>query len=283
MSVIGDLHTHSLFSDGTDSPRELVRKAKERGLCVLALVDHDTVEGLEEFLTEAKASGLEGIPGVEISTSINRTRIHILGYFIDYREPSLLSFLSKMAKARTENTREILLRLERLDLLHYAWESVLRHNPRKSWICSSDVFLAMMKDGFYSSLDQWPEFYHRYFGKESQAYLDLEGFTPAEAIDIILKAQGIPVLAHPKLVGDDRKIGELVERGLMGIEVHYPVHGRADVENYLHVAEKYDLLVTGGTDWHGELSEWRASLSEFGISEEELERLHARKDAIAVK
>ncbi len=280
MSFIGDLHTHSLFSDGTDSPRDLVHRGKERGLRALALVDHDTVGGLEEFLTEAEANGIEGIPGVEISTSIKGTRIHILGYFIDYQDPSLLSFLNKMSVARTKNTEEILSKLGYLDLLHYSWEGVLRHNQNKSWICSSDVFTAMLNDGLYSNYEQWPGFYHEYFGKESKAYLDLDNFSPTEAIEVILNAKGISVLAHPKLIGDDTKIKELIESGLMGLEVHYPVHGKQDVEHYLHITKKNNLLVTGGTDWHGKLSEWEAFLGEYGIDEEGLSQLKYRRDCI---
>lgn len=268
--IFADLHTHSVYSDGTDSPRELVQRAKMLNLKALALTDHDTVAGLAEFVQETRRNGIQTIPGVEISTSIDGLRIHILGYYVDYENYSLLEFLKFISAARTQNTESILNRLCQLGLLEYAWEKVIHHCGEKAWICSSDVFIAMMKDGYYTKWEQWPDFYNRYFSKSSKAYIDIGIFTAIDAIKIILEAGGIPVLAHPKLVGDDSKIPLLVENGLLGIEAYYPAHSVLDTKRYLELAKKYGLVVTGGTDWHGKLTEWDTDLGKCGVGEKEL-------------
>lgn len=272
-SMFADLHTHSHFSDGTDSPKELISLAKAKGVKALSLVDHDTVLGVEEFLREGEKQGMQAVPGVEISTSVQGARIHILGYGIDFSHPLLLAFLSNLSKARTENTRMSLALLKELDLLDYPWERVLHHHPGRNWIHSSHVFRAMMKDGYYTGWDQWLPFYYQYFGKNSPAYLDIDEFTPEEAIQVILKADGIPVLAHPKLIGDDSKIFDLKEKGLKGLEVFYPAHDIADIRRYSTIAGQLGLVMTGGTDWHGKGTEWPVEMGEYGMAEEMLGKL----------
>ncbi|ATW23442.1 PHP domain-containing protein [Candidatus Formimonas warabiya] len=263
--MFADLHTHSFYSDGTNSPQEIISLAKARGIRALSLVDHDTVQGIPDFLSAGEKQGVEVIPGLEISTSIQGKRIHILGYHIDCENPFLAEFLSHISRARTENTRMILDKLNQMNWLDYPWERVRELNLGRAWVHSSHVFRAMMQDGFYADWDQWMDFYYRYFGKSSPAYLDIEGFTPENAIDVIIKAQGIPVLAHPKLIGDDEQIRPLVEHGLKGIEVFYPAHDAADVIKYGEMAGKYGLVITGGTDWHGKGTEWKVNLGDCGI------------------
>jgi len=268
--MFADLHIHSYYSDGTDSPEKLVSIARDRGVKALSLVDHDTVQGLDEFFRAGEKLGVQTIPGVEISTSVKGVRIHILGYGIDYKNTLLVDFLSNLSKARTENTRLILARLNQLNLLDYPWEKVIEHNQGRSWIHSSHVFRSMVKDGYYSSFDQWLEFYYRYFGRLSPAYLDIDDFTPEEGIQVISEAGGIPVLAHPKLIEDDGKILHLKNHGLRGLEVFYPVHTYEDIKRYEELAVKYKLIITGGTDWHGKGTEWPVCMGDYGIDEERL-------------
>lgn len=279
--MFADLHTHSFFSDGTDSPGEIIRRGRQNGVRAVALTDHDTVAGLTEFQLEAKRQGVEAVPGLEISTSVNKLRIHILGYYIDTNNPRLLSFLKELSAARTENTKAIFEKLVALKELDYDWERVLELNPGRTWLHSSNVFKAMMADGFYSGWDQFLPFYRRYFGRKSPAYLDIEGFTGEAAVEIILEAKGVPVLAHPKLVGDDAQIKKLVDRGLAGIEAYYPFHQPEDVGEYLAAAKKFGLLVTGGTDWHGAVTEWRVDLGDCGINETDFAALKRKKAEIA--
>ena len=270
--MYADLHVHSYYSDGTDSPAKLVSVASGKGVKALSLVDHDTVRGLCEFITEAKKSKLHAIPGVEISTARHGAGIHILGYFIKI-EDALLWYLDSIAKARTRNTKSIFDKLCQIGLLNYSWDDVLQHSRDKDAIYSSDVFTAMKNDDIYSSWRDFPHFYYSYFSEKSMGYVDLDCFTPEGAIEVVLGAGGIPVLAHPKLMGDDSWIARLSEKGLMGIEVYHPSNDPLDQKRYLDIAKHYDLLVTGGSDWHGEMSEWDICIGGCGVDRKVVDKL----------
>lgn len=268
--MFADLHFHSTYSDGTNSPRELIDMAVQNNISALALSDHDTVDGLAELQEAAAIKGIKVIPAVELSTSIEGVRIHILGYNIDCNSRSLKSYLKAISEGRTQNTKRILERLNSMGMLDYSWEDAEKHFADKAWICSLDIFEAMRLDGIYKQRSEWREFYNKLFGKNSPAYMDLEGFTSKSAIEVISGAGGIPVVAHPKLIGDDSQLDKLVKYGLRGIEVHYPAHSESDVYRYNEYAEKFNLLITGGTDWHGDFTQWNVKLGDYGIDEEKL-------------
>jgi predicted metal-dependent phosphoesterase TrpH len=268
--MFADLHMHSYYSDGTNSPKELVEMAKRNGVRTIALSDHDTLGGIREAQEAAITEGIKVIPAVEISTSIDGVRIHILGYNIDCMNHNLDKYLKGMSAARTENTRGILEKLNIMKLLDYSWDDVLRRIPYKTWISSLDVFDAMRLDGYFQQRSEWKDFYYKFFSKNSAAYLNLEGFTSKSAIEIILEAGGVPVVAHPKLIGDDSQLDKLVHYGLRGIEIYYPAHSEGEVLKYNEYAKRNSLIATGGTDWHGDFTEWNAKLGDFGIDEEKL-------------
>lgn len=268
--MFADLHTHSNYSDGTNSPKELIEMAKRNNVGTLALCDHDSLDGINEALEAAEINGVKVIPAVEISTSIDGVRVHILGYNIDCSNQNLNHYLKSISDARRENTRKILEKLNTLKLLDYPWNSVEKHNPNKSWISSLDVFEAMRLDGLYQHRSEWKNFYYKYFSKTSSAYLDLEGFTSKSAIEAVLEGGGVPVVAHPKLIGDDSHLDKLVEYGLKGIEVYYPAHNEGEIFKYGVFAMKHNLIATGGSDWHGDFTEWNVNLGDCGIDKEKL-------------
>jgi predicted metal-dependent phosphoesterase TrpH len=271
--MIADLHTHSSYSDGTNSPKELIEMAKRNNVKTIALTDHDTIEGIREAKEAAVINGVKVIPAVEISTSVDGIRIHILGYNIDCGNCNLIKYLKAMSTARTENTRNVLEKLNSLKLLNYSWADVKMHKSDKSWICSLDVFEAMRLDGHFQHRSEWKDFYYKFFSKLSPAYMNLEGFTSKSAVEIILEAGGVPVVAHPKLIGDDTQIDHLIHYGIRGIEAYYPAHNVGEVLKYNDYARRNRLLVTGGTDWHGDFTEWNVSLGDYGIDEELLHLL----------
>ena len=268
--MFADLHIHSYFSDGTNSPRELIEMARSNNVSALALSDHDTVEGVKEAQEIAAIYGVKVIPAVEISTSVDGLRIHILGYNIDCNNRNLNKYLIAMSTARTENTRKMLEKLNSLRLLDYLWSDVERNNSNKSWICSLDVFESMRLDGYFQHRSEWKNFYYRYFSKNSPAYLNLDEFTSKRAIEVILEAGGVPVVAHPKLIGDDSHLNHLVRHGLRGIEAFYPAHSEVEIYKYNEYAIRNNLLITGGTDWHGDFTEWDVNLGDCGVDEEKL-------------
>lgn len=265
--MYADLHCHSIYSDGTNTPAELIEIALRNNVKVISLVDHDTIQGIPSIIEDGNRNNIEVIPGVEISTSVNGIRIHILGYYINYKSYKLINFFNEISKLRTHNTKLIFDKLCRSGKLKYSWDNVLEHNKGKIWLCSSHVFEAMKSDKIYTSYSEWNKFYNDYFSKKSEAYIDLEGLTVKDAIENILEADGIPVIAHPKKIGDDSNIEKLIKYGVQGIEVYYPVHSHRDIKRYLEVAKKYYLLITGGTDWHRNLTEWNVNLGDYGISD----------------
>ena len=271
--MLADLHIHSYYSDGTNSPRELIEIAKQNNVDTLAISDHDTVDGIREALEIAAINGIKVIPAAEISTSIDGVRIHILGYNIDCSNRNLIKYLKSMSDARTQNTRKMLEKLNALRLLDYSWDDVEKHNLHKSWISSLDVFEAMRLDGLFQHRSEWKDFYYKHFSKNSPVYLDLEGFTSKSAIEAILEAGGVPIVAHPKLIGDDARLDNLVRYGLRGIEVNYPAHSEGEISKYNDYARRHNLIVTGGTDWHGDFTEWNVNLGDCGIDKEQLRLL----------
>lgn len=271
--MYADLHIHSNYSDGTNSPKELVEMAKRNNVSALALTDHDSIDGIREAQEAASINGVKVIPAVEISTSIDGVRIHILGYNIDCNNCNLKKYLKSMSDARTQNTKSVVEKLNALRLLDYSWNDVEKHKSNKSWICSLDVFESMRLDGLFLHRSDWKNFYYRYFSKNSPAYLDLEGFTSKSAIEAVLEAGGVPVVAHPKLIGNDTQLDNLIRYGLRGIEAYYPAQSEGEIYKYTEYARKYNLIVTGGTDWHGDFTEWDVNLGDCGIDNEKLNLL----------
>lgn len=249
MSYI-DLHTHTTASDGTLKPQELVRLAEKTGLAAIAVTDHDTVEGLEAALEEGVALGLEVVPGVEISVDfINET--HILGYFIDFYDPNLRTALERLREFRRKRNP---LMVERLNQLGFAitLEEVAREAGGKV-IGRPHIAKALMNKGYVKSIH---EAFALYLTQGKPGYVDKEKLVAQEAIELITNSGGIAVLAHPKclqldLLDLEKAVQDLVQLGLKGIEAYYSTHSQPETQYYLQLAEKYNLLPTGGSDFHG--------------------------------
>ncbi|GBE15386.1 hypothetical protein BMS3Abin14_01446 [bacterium BMS3Abin14] len=246
-----DLHTHSTASDGTMKPAELVRYAAERGIEVLALTDHDTLSGLNEAEDEAGRVGIDFIPGIEISAEFEPGTLHILGYYTNAGDSALERSLSLLREGRDHRNRII---LEKLAVLGYPLElkDVMRFAGGQS-VGRPHIADALVNRGY---VDNRNEAFDRLLSKGAPAYADKERMTPEGAVAIILKAGGIPVLAHPQYMNLDRDslsmfVGDLKNSGLAGLEVYYYSHSPEDVAFYGSLAEEYGLLPTGGTDYHG--------------------------------
>ncbi len=246
-----DLHTHSTASDGTLKPAELVRYAVKRGIKVLALTDHDTLSGLNEAEDEAGCVGLDFIPGIEISAVFEPGTLHILGYYMNSGDSTLERNLDFLREGRDHRNRII---LEKLVSLGYPLQlkDVLRFAEGQS-VGRPHIADALVSKGYVGSRN---EAFDRLLAKGAPAYADKERMTPKDAIALILRAGGIPVLAHPQYLNLDNDalsgfVGELKHSGLAGLEAYYYSHSAQDVAFYRSLAEKYGLLLTGGTDYHG--------------------------------
>ncbi|MFG6495217.1 PHP domain-containing protein [Fictibacillus sp. UD] len=243
-----DLHTHTTASDGTFSPAENIKRALEKGLGAIAITDHDTVSGIEEAMLEAsKHPNFECIPGIEISTLYKGQDIHVLGYYIDYKDEEFLSVLTNLTSVRDKRNEMILQKLNKLGInINNSELEAKRHGDGN--VGRGHIAEILMEKGIVQSL---PEAFDKYLGKGKAAYATPERISPIEAIQIIKKAKGVPVLAHPGIYGADELIPLLSENGLIGIECCHPDHSSHQVIHYKKLAEEYSLIKTAGSDFHG--------------------------------
>lgn len=241
-----DLHLHTFFSDGTYSPLQLIEEAKRVDLSAISVVDHDTVLGVEPTLEIGKENGIEVIPGIELTSEYNGTEIHILGYFIDHKNTELIEKLDCLKKMRVERIHKILAKLKDLKIVLEAQRvfDIAAHGT----VGRLHIARAMVKEKLVDSVS---EAFARFLSDRSPAYVAGFRLTPLEAIKMIKKYAGIPVLAHPYTIKNDVFVSELIKQGLRGIEAYYSEHTQGTTNFYLDLAEKFDLLVTGGSDCHG--------------------------------
>lgn len=249
-----DLHIHSIYSDGLYRPAELIEKAISRGMTGIALTDHDTVAGIAEAMMEAGNRGLELIPGMELTTDYGLTEVHILGYDFDLRAPKLLKKLDLIVDGRNERARFIIKKLNRHGI-PLTWEKVQAKTTSK-FVGRAHIFRAMEAEKMIHPEHRQVAFDY-YLGSNGIAYEPHREISTFEAVELITAAGGIPVLAHPGRMENDRLIRELCEAGLKGLEVYYPSHTPDLVTRYLKIAERHHLYITGGTDFHNSLNQIR--------------------------
>ncbi|RLE07109.1 phosphatase [Candidatus Aerophobetes bacterium] len=242
-----DLHIHTIYSDGTYTPEEVVRKAKELGLVAISITDHDSVSGLEEAISVGEKLGVEVVPGVEMSTDVGEDEIHILGYYLNWRESNFLSQLEEFQAARAKRNQKLIKKLESLGMrINY---DELKGLAPRGVISRLHIARLMVKKGYVPSIEAA---FEEWLNPGKPAYVEKMRVSPFRVIQSILKVGGIPVFAHPYLSQRDDLIPALVKSGLKGIEVYHSAHNAQVVEHYLRVAKKYHLLITGGSDCHGE-------------------------------
>ena len=241
-----DLHLHTNCSDGLDTPEELVRTFALEGFTTISITDHDTVAGLERGMKAAVGSPLEVVPGIELSSMDKDDDIHILGYFIDYKDPVFLEKISFFMEKRRERADEIVKCLNRIGL-DINIDSVLKI-AHGAAIGRPHIAEALLSEKL---IDFYDEAFIRYLGTNCPAYVPKHKISPREAIQIILDNGGIPVIAHPYAYRRDEIIHDLVGDGLMGIEAVHPLHTPVIQDRYKKIALQYGLWVTGGSDWHG--------------------------------
>ena len=249
-----DLHTHSTYSDGTFSVKELIDRAHEKGLAAIALTDHDTVDGVDEAIEYAasKYPDLEVVPGVELSTEGEGREVHIVGLYIDNHDKEFVSGLKDFIDSRTVRNKKMCKKLTEEAGIPISYEELTKEFP-DTVITRAHYAKFMVDRGYVNSR---AEVFDRYIGDHCPYYVGREKITPEDAIRSILKAKGVPVFAHPILCrfGDDRLdafVGKLKEAGLVGIEAVYSTYERRDETQIKELAKKYDLLISGGSDFHG--------------------------------
>jgi len=242
-----DLHSHTTASDGTLAPRELVRLAARHGVRVLAVTDHDSTNGLREAMDEARAlPPLEIVPGLEINCDVPGAEIHVLGYCVDWDAPWFQAFLGAQREERRRRVYRIAERLAELGVpIDPAAVFAL---VKEGSAGRPHVAQAMVDRGYVKTVR---EAFDRYLSASGPANVPRQRLTPVEAVRVIRRARGVPVLAHPGLANRDELIPELVEAGLLGIEAYYPEHSPGQTATYRQMCARLGLVATGGSDFHG--------------------------------
>lgn len=270
-----DLHLHTTASDGSSTPKQLVKKAVDLGLETIAVTDHDNVTAVKEVEELGRQQGLKVVPGIEISTYRGEAEYHILGYFIDIENNSLLGLTETILDSRIERTHQM---VEKLTELGYPLDFA---DVKKFGVGASlgrpHIARALVEKGYVESISD--AFTDQFIGGGSKAYVEKKNILPVEAIEVILNAGGIPVIAHPYFINHGKplaheEIGRLKDLGLKGIEVYQTKHSKKVSQRYKKIAEKLDLFITGGSDYHGENSPGILP-GDAGISQEEFDRLEA--------
>ena len=243
-----DLHVHTTASDGLTTPASLARLASERGIFVLAITDHDTVAGIAPAQAAAAEVGVRLIPGVEFSTRASRGQTHILGYGIDPDHPELTRELAALRASRVERGWAMLERLAALGI--EIDPSAVEVGDGESSPGRPHIARALVERGYASSVQ---DAFDRYLSVGRPAFVPRRTLTAERAIELITLAGGIPVLAHPVSVHDlDVRLGELVRAGLRGLEAYYGEYDDPTRERLARLAASWNLLITGGSDYHGE-------------------------------
>lgn len=248
-----DLHCHTNCSDGTNSPAEIVRMAVDQGLSGLSITDHDTVEAYEEAVPLAKELGILLLPGVEFSSELKNTSIHILAYAFSLKNIALRAFCKRHLERRQDRNREILEELRRHGMPISEWEVIkanpvvghkTQHSPGRPHIAQ-----AMVMKGYVQSIE---EAFHKYLSEKGSCYVAGKPFTIEETLDVIHQAGGLSIIAHPHLI-DRRAIRKILfELPFDGLEAYYAKFPIWEQLKWVEKANEKGWLITGGSDFHGE-------------------------------
>lgn len=268
-----DLHIHTTFSDGKLTPAQIVQKSQAIGLKAIAITDHDTANGIPPAIDEAnKYRNIEVVPGIEINTYYNGEEIHILGYYIDYDSAELKYILSDILKKRVERAVKIVEKLKQLGI-NISFNDISKKATGPS-IGRPHIAQILIEKGYVESME---EAFEKFLNPGSPAYVPRYKLTPFYAIDLIKKSRGIPVLAHPGLLHSNQIIDELVDYGIMGIEVYHKDHTYVQVKALIDFATEKNLLMTGGSDCHGD---YPLLLGTLDVPYEFLQRLKDKKSKL---
>lgn len=248
-----DLHTHSNFSDGTMTPTELVALARAKKISALALTDHDTMAGTEEAILAGAKMGVEIIPGIEVSVLYGQIEYHILGYWADPHNSEFAAALARLQGARAERNAKILEKLNALGIPVTAEE--LQFVSEQGQTGRPHIARILVQRGVVKTMSQA---FEQFLRKGTAAYVSRFAYSAAEAVALIHQAGGLAVLAHPaqndpELIRLPAVLADLVPAGLDGIELYYPTHSHKVKKKLRALAGEHDLILTGGSDYHGEV------------------------------
>ncbi|MPM18153.1 Phosphoribosyl 1,2-cyclic phosphate 1,2-diphosphodiesterase [bioreactor metagenome] len=259
-----DLHIHTTASDGRLSPEEVLSKAAKYGLSYIAITDHDTVDGLISIKNNSLKSNLVVIPGIEFSIDLPEHEVHVLGYYIDPFDKQLQEQLLTITDDRRKRIEKIVVRLNAIGY-KITYEEILNSTKETSSIGRPNVARVLVEKGYFQTVAQ---VFEQLLYKNGPVYIPHYKLKPQQAIELINRCGGIPVLAHPGLIGDDNIVLKMIEYGICGLEAFHPKHSKEQRNKYAQLADGYKLLVTGGSDFHGIPSRYPEELGVFTVPDE---------------
>jgi predicted metal-dependent phosphoesterase TrpH len=261
-----DLHVHSTASDGSLSPSAVTWAARAGGLDVMALTDHDTIDGMAEALASAP-DHLHVIPGVELSTTLDGAELHILGYFIDPTDAGMIQHSRSATTLRAQRVRNIIALLSKYSI-NITYDDVVADAGGSLGVLGRPhIARAMLRKGYVQTIG---EAFDRFLGDSGPCFLPTELLHPRAAFELIAAAGGISVWAHPRPDMFDRLLPQMMEWGLRGVECIRPRLQPSEVQHFEETAKLNDLLVSGGSDWHGT---WHGRLGDFYVTQDEIAAL----------
>lgn len=266
-----DLHIHTTASDGRATPTEIVRRASELEMKAIAITDHDSIEGIEEALAEArKFPKLLVIPGVELGADVPHGERHILGYYVDPYSTEFCHKLEMLRNSRATRGQKMVSKLINFGI-NLNWDHVVNIADGAS-IGRPHIAQALLERGYIASLQ---EAFDKYIGDKGPCYVEREKFSAVESVELIAKTGGLPVLAHP---ADTKKLNsvlnELIPAGLVGMEVYYKGYGREAKKRLQNIANKHGLVCCGGSDYHG-FEDTGNEIGNCDVPQETIDRLIA--------
>jgi len=261
--MTADLHIHTTASDGRLSPAGIIDQAIQAELSYIAITDHDTVDGLLQLskIYQSLPVSLILIPGIELSADLSENEVHILGYYIDIFNTELRHQLDTLIVHRHARAQEIIVKLNQLGysitylrVLELAGEATAIGRPHIAKALVEKTYFSTVSDVFTTLLD-----------KNGPAYVPHYKLTPKMVIELIKSAGGVPVLAHPGLIGNDTIVLDIIDAGILGLEVYHPKHNEGQIQKYLEIANKHQLAITGGSDFHAIPARFPQKLGIFTI------------------
>ena len=270
--VYADLHTHSTASDGTMTPTELIKKAKEIGLSAIAITDHDTISGLEEAYKVSSTENIIVVPGIEISCGWEdrNASVHVLGLFIDRKCKTLVDMLEEQRISRFHRAFKILDLLEKEGIDVKELRDEFKATPEKV-LGRPHIARYLVKKGVVSEMQQA---FEKYLLNGRPAYVPKQKVDPEYGIKLIHEAGGLAVLAHPGLISEFDEVWKRLEKlNWDGLEVYYSEHSNTTIKKFQNLADSKNLLASGGSDYHGENGKHVGRLGTAGLSKEQFKKL----------
>lgn len=272
-----DLHLHTTFSDGMSEAEDLIREAVAFGLEAIAITDHDNTQSYSIARQQAAGSALEVIPAIEINTVWEEyeTEVHILGYYIDMSESNLRQVIETHRANRYKQIETLANKLKAKGL-DITYEEILAQSRDNGSLGRPHVARALVNKGQVATIS---DAFNQYLTRKSDVYVKRQTVSPHEAVEAIYECGGIPVIAHPaEMEHVEQLVEELMDYGLRGLEAYHKSHRPAIIEYHCTLAERYGLIITGGTDYHGPADAYQKALGRLCIPDYVLPRLKLERD-----